>query len=148
MAIEIEHKYLVTDASYIDMATSSAEIRQGYLSTEPGKVVRIRTYGNQGFVTIKGLTRDSARLEFEYEIPVEDAVTMLKMCPSVIEKRRWIVPYGGFIWEVDEFGGNCKGLTIAEIELPSVDTVYPLPPFVGENVTGKAEYYNSVISRR
>lgn len=84
------------------------------------------------------------RPEFEYKIPANDAKEMLKMKGgSVIEKTRYIVPFKGFIWEVDEFHGCRNGLTIAEIELQSPDQTYALPPFVGDNVTGDPKYYNS-----
>lgn len=143
MGLEIEHKYLVADDSYKAMSESCHEIRQGYLSRIPERVVRVRIYDDRGYLTVKGLNHGDIRQEFEYAIPREDALEMLALCESpVIEKRRYIVPYGGFIWEVDEFI-NPRCPATAEIELPDSDTAYPLPPFVGNNVTGDPAYYNS-----
>lgn len=147
MALEIEHKYLVKDSSYRGMATASYDIKQGYLSREPERTVRVRTFGDKGFITVKGVTRDCVRAEFEYEIPLKDASELLAMClPPVIEKRRYIVPFEGKCWEVDEFAGALQSLVLAEIELSSEHETYAAPPFIGENVTGNPAYYNSNLS--
>ena len=144
MALEIEHKYLVVYDSYRDMATDRVEIRQGYLSRAANCVVRVRILGDRAFITVKGKTAGDTRLEYEYPIPVDDARDMLALCSgNIIAKTRYIVPYEGFTWEVDEFAGHLEGLVIAEIELTSSGTQYKRPPFVGENVTGNPRYYNS-----
>ena len=144
MALEIEHKYLVKDGSYKIMAEDCVKIRQGYLCKEPLRTVRVRTWNDKGFLTIKGLTHGDVRDEFEYEIPFDDAVKLLTMCVGdMLEKNRYIVRYGGYVWEVDEFHGSREGICLAEIELPCQDDTYELPPFVGENVTGNPAYYNS-----
>ncbi len=147
MAKEIEHKYLVTDSSYLQMQSSQVEIVQGYLSREPDRTVRIRTAGNEAFITVKGRNNGLSRLEFEFAIPLEDARQMLEICePPIIEKMRHFVPFGKFVWEVDEYLGALSGLTTAEIEVPSVDTNYPLPPFVGKEVSDDARYFNSNLT--
>lgn len=144
MAFEIEHKYLVMDDSFMGMAVSSRRIVQGYLSSRPDCVVRVRIYGDEAFLTVKGRNHGDTRLELEYHIPMEDAQKMLPLCEGkVLEKVRYIVPYHGFTWEVDVFEGHRRGLVTAEIELPASDTHYDIPPFVGENVTGNPEYFNS-----
>lgn len=144
MAIEIEHKYLVKNDNYKEISTASFHIRQGYLSREPERTVRVRIKDYKGFLTIKGKNKGASRAEFEYEIPLEDALSMLDMClPPILEKVRYIVPFDGHIWEVDEFFGDRSGLVIAEIELKSDDEDYGHPDFIGENVTGDARYYNS-----
>ncbi|MDE6409803.1 MAG: CYTH domain-containing protein [Muribaculaceae bacterium] len=143
MGKEIEHKYLVVTDSYKSTATENHHIIQGYLSKDVERTVRIRIIDNKAFLTIKGRNDGDTRLEFEYEIPVEDAREMLILSiGDYLEKRRWIVDYGGYRWEVDEFL-NRNAPTIAEIELPFSSHNYPLPPFVGEEVTGDPKYYNS-----
>lgn len=144
MGVEIEHKYLVVDDRYKRLATRQIEIRQGYLDRDPRHTVRVRIADQAGYLTIKGITEGASRLEFEYPIPKEDAERLLTLCEgTVIHKVRHIVQHQGFIWEVDEFLERSTPLVIAEIELPDEQTVYPLPPFVGENVTGQKEYYNA-----
>ena len=144
MATEIEHKFLVKNDSYKELATSHFRIIQGYLCREPERTVRVRIKGNRGYLTVKGINQGASRAEFEYEIGIQDAETMLGMCPPpVLEKTRYTVSFGGHLWEVDEFGGSRSGLTTAEVELKSEDEEYVLPDFVGENVTGNPAYYNS-----
>ncbi len=106
--------------------------------------MRVRTKGEKGYLTVKGKTIGASRLEFEYEIPFDDALEMLTICEgTILSKTRYHVPFEGFVWEVDEFHGNREGLVTAEIELPEENTEYSLPPFIGENVTGNPAYYNS-----
>lgn len=144
MATEIEHKYLVTDVSYKRMATASYEIVQGYIDRSIEHTVRVRRKGSRCFIAIKGKNSGDTRLEFEYEIPESDFNGLLGLCQGrILQKRRWEVPFGGHIWEVDEYKGELSGLTVAEIELPSSSTPYALPPFTGRNVTGDDTYYNS-----
>lgn len=89
MAREIERKFLVNTALW--RATVAGTLyRQGYLSSANERVVRARVAGDQGFLTIKGLTTGVSRLEFEYPIPLADATVMLdQLCERpLIEKTR------------------------------------------------------------
>ena len=146
MSIEIEHKYLTSNDSYKEMAVSSQRISQGYLSRDKERTVRIRTKDDKGYITVKTKNVGDARNEFEYPIPQHDAYLLIEKCqPPVLEKERYIVPYKGFVWEIDEFKRELSGITLAEIELPSSDTHYDIPAFIGQNVTGDPRYYNSNI---
>lgn len=147
MAKEIERKFLVTSPAYRRIAIKSVHILQAYLCRDPRSTVRIRIAGHQAYLTVKGRNDGAVRDEWEYEIPVEDARLMIDRCASgtVIEKTRHIVFHEGFRWEVDEFAGSRNGLVVAEIELDSADRAFPLPPFVGEEVTGDPRYYNSSL---
>lgn len=145
MALEIEHKYLVTNDSYKQLAHAHINIKQGYLNRDPQRTVRIRIYGNKGFITVKGVTIDDSRAEYEYQIPLDDAKNMLSMClGTVIDKTRWLVTFDSHLWEIDEYH-NCDAPTVAEIELEESTHDYALPSFVGQEVTGNPTYYNSNI---
>lgn len=146
MGMEIEHKYLVIDDTYRLMACERSEIKQGFLSRDPERTVRVRVRDDKGFITIKGKGSGAAHPEFEYEIPQDDALQMLELCePPVIEKTRYMIMHEGNRWEVDEFHGDLQGLVIAELEVPSEEYRFPLPPFVGQEVTGDPRYYNSQL---
>lgn len=149
MAKEIERKYLVNDDSYKVMAVKAVAIKQSYLNRDPQCTVRVRIKGNQGFLTVKGITVGATRDEWEYPIPASDAEEMAERLTGGwrIDKTRYIVEYGGFIWEVDEFHGRHDGLVVAEVELPSEHTAVKLPPFVGQEVTGDSRYYNSTLAK-
>jgi CYTH domain-containing protein len=142
MAKEIERKFLVKDDTWRN--AKGIKFRQGYLSSVKERTVRIRTREDKGYLTIKGIAVGATRLEFEYEIPREDADILLDLCEQpLIEKNRYTIEQGGFIWEVDEFFGENLGLIVAEIELQSEDQEFPRPVWVGEEVTEDPRYFNS-----
>lgn len=146
MGKEIERKFLVKGSGYKDHSIKAIEIAQGYLSYAPEATVRVRISDRHGFLTVKGKNRGVERGEWEYEIPLNDARELIdSLCGGkTISKTRFIVPYNGLTWEVDEFHGRLEGLVVAEVEIPSVDfDITPLPAFAGNEVTGDPRYYNS-----
>lgn len=145
MAIEIERKFLVDKRKLFKLNyLSEVQLAQGYLSNNP--TVRVRLTENNGFLTIKSLTKGISRQEFEYEIPHEDAEQLLKLCGrNVLKKYRRTIEYGGHIWEIDFFMGRLAGLVLAEVELNSPDEPLELPDWVTKEVSGDARYYNSSL---
>lgn len=150
MAKEIERKFLVKDNSFDLMTTRRIVIRQAYLSDKVEATVRVRIFDGHGYLTVKGKNDGAVRDEWEYEIPVSDAEEMAQRLAGgwSIDKVRHIVPYGGFVWEVDVFNGKHSGLILAEVELPSIDSEVTLPPFVSTEVTGDPAYYNSTLAKQ
>jgi len=149
VAEEIERKFLVVSDGWKPLVTSSSLLRQGYLSSNAKATVRVRTWDEQkARLTLKGVARGMVRAEYEYDIPMDDALELLAMAePHVLEKRRHLVPFGGLLWEVDVFEGRHEGLTIAEVELDSVDQAVTLPDWVGTEVTEDDRYNNASLSR-
>ena len=143
MGREIERKFRVTADSW--RSAEGIRYRQGYLSTVKERTVRVRVIGNTGYLTIKGISTGSTRLEFEYEIPADEAEEMLDaLCEKpLIEKNRHKVLYGGLIWEVDEFFGENTGLVVAEVELEREDQPFEKPDWLGEEVTDDPRYFNA-----
>lgn len=143
MAKEIERKFLVEGDAW---RTAEGQVyRQGYLNTDKERTVRVRTIGEQGYLTVKGITRGATRAEFEYLIPVGEADQMLdSLCEKpLIEKKRYKVQNQGHLWEIDEFSGVNEGLILAEIELGSEDEPFARPPWLGEEVTDDPRYFNA-----
>lgn len=150
MAQEIERKFLVKGDFKKD-AVKQTRITQGYLSSVPERTVRVRVKGDKGFITIKGIGSESgaSRYEWEKEIPVAEVKELLKICePGVIDKTRYEVPMGNFVFEVDEFYGENQGLIVAEIELKSESDKFEKPHWLGEEVTGDVKYYNSMLMKK
>jgi CYTH domain-containing protein len=142
MAKEIERKFRVKEGTW--RQAKGAQYRQGYLNSAKERIVRVRTIGNKGYLTIKGLTVGASRMEFEYEIPLQDANELLNICEKpLIEKIRYTVEDGGMVWEIDEFAGDNRGLIVAEVELDSEDQQFPKPDWIGKEVTGDPRYFNS-----
>lgn len=145
MAIEIERKFLVVGDAW--RFAPPVFYSQGYLNRDKARTVRVRIAGEEAFLTIKGTSVGARRAEFEYPIPVWDARELLALCEQpLIEKNRRKILHEGFVWEVDEFLGENLGLVVAEIELPSEDSVFAKPDWVGEEVTEDARYFNSNLS--
>ena len=144
MAQEIERKFLVTGGEWRREGEATA-FRQGYLSTVKERTVRVRAAGEEGTITIKGITVGATRTEFEYAIPVTDAHAMLdELCARpLIEKTRHVVVADGTTWEIDEFDGANQGLVVAEVELASADEEFARPDWLGAEVTGDPRYFNS-----
>ncbi|MEJ2793130.1 CYTH domain-containing protein [Iodobacter sp. LRB] len=146
MATEIERKFLLSNEDWRKEVHQSSRIAQGYLSSDPDRVVRVRLRAEQGFITIKGKTAGIERLEYEYEIPFTDAEALLALCPNVLDKTRYLIDFSGYIWEIDEFHGENAPLIIAELELPASDASYIKPAWLGEEVSDDPRYFNSYLS--
>ena len=147
--VEIERKYLVTSLNFKEEAFAKNDIAQGYLNSNPERTVRIRIKGEKGFITIKGISSESgvSRMEWEREIPVDDAKKLLALCEKgAIEKTRYEVKSGKHIVEIDEFHGENEGLIMAEIELQDENEAIEKPKWLGDEVTGDKRYYNSYLS--
>ncbi len=147
MGIEIERKFLLNNDDWRSLG-APIHFAQGYLVADGEKTVRVRVAGVKGFLTIKGRSQGISRKEFEYEIPVDEALELLRLCTiPTIEKYRTKILYEGKIWEVDEFEGQNNGLIVAEIELNSEDEIFAVPPWIGHEVTGDFRYFNSYLAR-
>ncbi|WP_297333975.1 CYTH domain-containing protein [Flavobacterium sp.] len=147
---EIERKFLVKNSGFKGYSHKHERIAQGYLNSHPGRTVRIRTKGDKGYLTIKGKSNESGttRMEWETEIPVAEAHSLLELCESgSIDKIRYEVKSGSHIFEVDEFFGENEGLIIAEVELQHEDEIFEKPEWLGKEVTGDVRYYNAYLSR-
>ena len=151
MAQEIERKFLV-DGDFKKEAYDAVRITQGYLSSMPQRVVRVRVKGEKGYLTIKGEADTSgvSRFEWEKEISLEEAKALLKLAePGIIDKTRYLIKNtdGRHTWEVDVFHGDNDGLVMAEIELSAENETFDRPNWLGKEVTGDKRYYNSYLSK-
>lgn len=148
MGIEIERKFLLASDEWRSLG-EPVLLRQGYLSSHPERVVRVRVEGERATMTVKGQSRGASRGEWEYEIPLADANELLdRLCEQpVIEKYRRRIAFAGLVWEVDEFLGANQGLKFAEVELASEGQQFETPSWIGEEVTHDPRYYNSSLMR-
>ena len=99
-------------------------------------------------LTVKSTGTGLSRDEFQYEIPMDEAKALLKLCQNdIIEKTRYHIIVEEKQWDVDQFHGNNAGLWVAEVELISEDEQVTLPKWVTNEVTGDEHYYNAFISK-
>lgn len=141
VAVEIERKFLVVSDRWREHVSFAQNLKDGLISRDFDKKVRVRSYGDRATLTVKsrgdGVTRD----EFEYEIPLSDADALFQLCgPFVIEKTRHFVPWHGHTWEIDVYHGALEGVIVAEVELTSENAVFDRPAWVGPEVTGDPRY--------
>lgn len=158
--MEIERKFRVDGKKFVEMAEpQSVLIRQGYLSEEP--TVRVRTQGrsfggkfsisnattiDHAWLTVKGKGL-LARPEFEYDIPITDAMELLRLCKIELCKWRHTVQHGWSAWVVDQFLGHHEGLWLAEIELKTEDQPFKQPPWLGAEVTSDRRFQNVHLAK-
>lgn len=150
MGREIERKFLLASDDWRGQVGHSRRMRQGYLAGPlPGVAgaprcsVRVRVAGDEAFVNIKSVADGIDRAEYDYPIPVADAVEMLDdLSGRQIDKIRHFVDVDGHRFEIDEFLGDNAGLVVAELELAAVDATYPRPPWLGPEISHLARYYN------
>ncbi|MBJ6367378.1 CYTH domain-containing protein [Snuella sedimenti] len=149
--IEIERKFLVISDAFKVGTLKKTRIIQGFLNTDKERTVRVRLKGEIGYITVKGVSSADglSRFEWEKEISQQDAELLFKLCePGIIDKMRYEVKVGNHVFEVDEFYGDNKGLVVAEIELDDVDENFERPLWLGKEVTGLVQYYNSQLSKQ
>jgi adenylate cyclase len=146
--LEIERKFLVDNEKWTSLQKPAGDhYLQGYLSIDHEKVIRVRTAGYRGFITIKGASETFSHPEYEYEIPLADATELIQSYTrNTINKTRYRIPAGNHIWEVDVFEGDNEGLIIAEIELTALDEFFEIPGWAGDEVTSDKRYYNAYLS--
>jgi adenylate cyclase len=147
MAQEIERKFLVNTDLW-QPQTAGIKIMQCYLARTEGMTLRLRLADDKAFLTLKGATRGITRSEFEYAIPRQDALDMIKEFPvsASVCKMRYYSQVGNHRWEVDIFEGANAGLAVAEIELESVDEKFELPEWVTREVSGDRRYRNAYLA--
>lgn len=148
MATEIERKFLVNGDAWRQSVTRNIAVRQAYLSGADAMTIRVRIVDDaKAFLTLKSPQLGPVRSEFEYAIPVGDALALIAARTGLlIEKRRHIVETGGARWEIDVFEGAHAGLVIAEIELQDASASFERPPWLGQEVTGDERYYNAHLA--
>ncbi len=148
MAVEIERRFLVRK-DIRSLCRNGVSIVQGYMPSDDGETVRVRVAGPDATLTVKGPRRGLCREEVEYPLPLDLALDLLRhRCWSgLIEKTRYIIHHHGLRWEIDVFDGENAGLVIAEVELSHPEQLVPLPDWVGAEVTHRAAYSNSALSR-
>lgn len=148
--LEIERKFLVKSDAFKNKAFAKKRLTQGYLNSNPHRTVRIRIADESAFITIKGIPDEAGvvRFEWEKEIEKKDAEALLTLAEEgVIDKTRFLVKAGQHTYEVDEFYGDNAGLLLAEIELKDPKEAFIKPEWIGEEVTGDINYYNSQLSK-
>lgn len=171
MGLEIERKFLVESTPPFHELIEHYYIKQGVLMLQEHRSLRIRIdevivssnrFIKKGTKTatlcLKISKSNITRKEYEYNVDLKEAEELLSQtkCHN-IEKDRYWIPGEYFpgecwpdgrreMWEVDIFSGLNSGLWIAEIELPSEDTKFKVPDWIGKEVTHDPKYLNTSLT--
>jgi adenylate cyclase len=147
---EIERKYLVKQGIHNVIAKIRPhQITQAYLVNEKSKSVRIRIMDEVAYLTIKSDMIGITRKEYEYEIPVNEALSLIESFDlKMLKKKRYKVDFNSKTWEIDVFDENLNGLVLAEIELQREDEKFEIPEWVGLEVTSDPAYLNASLINR
>jgi CHAD domain-containing protein/CYTH domain-containing protein len=144
---EIERKFLLSGVPPEATAVEPLEIEQGWLPGERlvERLRHIRWNGSEAwFRTVKS---GSGLERLELDEATEPGV-FHGLWPFTegrrLRKRRYRIPAGELVWEIDDFLG--RELVLAEVELtaPDIAVVPPewLQPYLIREVTGEPEYEN------
>lgn len=148
MPEEIERKFLVDNHKFSQVVLPTGEeFRQGYLLSSSKNTIRVRIAPTSAFLTIKGAQSGFTRKEFEYPIPIEDAMALLEeFSIGEIRKVRYKIPHRNSLWEVDAYLGEHQGLVVAEIELENEGDEFSIPDWISKEITGDERYFNSFLA--
>lgn len=141
MKIEIERKFLLASERWRSLAEECEHIRDGLLSSDNERKIRIRITSERSTLTVKSSRVRGEREEFEFDIPRDDAERLIAYCGSdIIQKVRHYVGHAGLTWEIDEYEGLLEGVVLAEVELASRDQHVDIPDWIGREVTEEPSY--------
>jgi CHAD domain-containing protein/CYTH domain-containing protein len=148
---EIERKYLLSAVPPEACAVEPVEIEQGWLPGERlvERLRRLRWNGSEAWYrTVKSGT-GLERIELEEATTPEVFAGIWPLTDGRrVRKRRYRVPAGDLVWEIDQFLD--RDLVLAEVELAAADMVVEPPewlqPYLVREVTGEAEFENRQLA--
>jgi adenylate cyclase len=137
--IEQERKFLLLSMpeTYVKF-----EIKQAYLILDGNKLLRVRIVDDEkAYLTFKTVHTSKVRTEYEYEIPISDAIEMYHNSIYQLKKTRYKTMFGDNYVDIDVYP---DGLSVVEIEYEK--ELSNLPYYCGEEITGVEKYSNINIA--
>ena len=149
MGIEIERRFLVENEDWKSQAILSEDFCQAYLNSSVDQwATRIRTIDKKkAYITLKSSLNGLKNYEFEYSIPIKDAMELIQLSKYKITKTRYQLKINTRIWVVDLFYGSNSSLKIAEIELNSESEEIQIPSWCGQEITGIKSLSNASLAK-
>ena len=148
MGIEIERRFLIANEDWKSQIILREDFNQGYLNSKVDEwSTRVRVIDNKkGYITLKSSLNGLKNYEFEYSIPIKDAIELIKFSKYKITKTRYQLKINKKDWVVDVFDGSNSSLKIAEIELNSESDEIQVPTWCGEEITGIKSLSNASLA--
>lgn len=163
MQKEIERKFLVNPKSLDIESQNIIDIHyhnHAYLQSSQSYQIRIELHKSNsvteklGRINIKGPKLGISRLEFEYQIPINEARLIYSFCPYKISKIRYKIPYlednnlNNLLWEIDFYQDDNLGLVTAELEIPDDSMTINIPNWIVKEITHDDRFYNKNLAIR
>ena len=149
MGIEIERRFLVKNENWKSHIILSEDFNQAYLNSSVDEwATRVRIIDNKkAYLTLKSSFNGLINYEFEYSIPIKDAIELIQLSKYKIIKTRYLVKINEKNWVVDLFNGSNSSLKIAEIELNSESEKIEIPSWCGLEITGIKSLSNAGLAK-
>ena len=149
MGIEIERRFLVENEDWKSQVILSEDFSQAYLNSSVDEwATRVRIIDNKkSYITLKSSLTGLINYEFEYLIPLKDAIELIKLSKYKITKTRYQLKINEKNWVVDLFNGSNFPLKIAEIELNSESEEIQVPSWCGQEITGIKSLSNASLAK-
>ena len=149
MGIEIERRFLVNNEDWRSQVILSEKFNQAYLNSNLNEwATRIRIIDNKkAFLTLKSSLNGLVNNEYEYLIPIKDAIELIEMSTHKIMKTRYQLKINNKNWVVDLFDGSNSSLKIAEIELSYESENIQVPSWCGQEITGIKSLSNASLAK-
>ena len=149
MGLEIERRFIVKGDNWKYLTKEYQAIKQGYLINElKGWTIRIRIINEkESWITLKYPHSELSRHEFEYQIPLKEAIEIMKISKYKVNKIRYVLNLNPGDWIVDCFQGKNEPLVIAEVELNSPKEIIEQPKWCQKEVTGIEELSNASLAK-
>jgi CYTH domain-containing protein len=145
MAKEIERKFLIANRPVPYDGIRGKFLKQGYVMLSKDKQLRVRIIDEKkAFICLK-YTSTFIRDEYEYEIPLLDAIEIYDKCEYTLTKTRFTMKRKYTI-DIDVYD---NGLVIIEVEFKNADDANTFVPldWMGTEVTGNKKYSNITIAK-
>jgi adenylate cyclase len=91
-------------------------------------------------------TEPNVRDEYEWEVPYRVALFIMIGHADVTKTRYEYRHTDGKVWELDEYTGVNTGITLADIELRTLDEQFELPVWLGQETTKLKKITNNSFS--
>tara|TARA_Y100001968_G_scaffold241462_1_gene225019 strand:+ start:14 stop:514 length:501 start_codon:yes stop_codon:yes gene_type:complete len=149
MGIEIERRFLVENEDWKSYVILSEDFSQAYLNSSlDGWATRVRLIDNKkAHLTLKSSLNGLINYEFEYSIPIKDAVELIHLSKYKVTKTRYQLKINNANWVVDIFDGLNFPLRVAEIELHSESEEIQVPSWCGQEITGIKSLSNGSLAK-
>ena len=149
MGIEIERRFLVKNEDWQSKVILSEALIQAYLTSNSDEwTIRVRIIdNNKAYLTLKSSLNGLINYEYEYPIPINDAIELLNLSKYKITKTRYQLKINEKYWIIDSFKGSNASLKIAEIELSSESEQFEIPTWCGQEITGTKSLSNASLAK-